>query len=93
MKLANERGEELSLADLDQIRGGAGLRSFRSEVELARLGRGLQRHATGLLEPLDLLMGGGAARDRALAEPPEPEQDQAFEVDDPGQYLELLQAR
>jgi hypothetical protein len=72
MKLANERGGELSLADLDLIRGGAGIRFFHSDTELARLGRAVQQYVSGLLRP--------AGRPRpALLELGQAQDDAAFD--------------
>lgn len=93
MKLAKERGQELALADLAQIRGGARLRFLRSEVELARFGRGLQQHAVGLLEPLDISMvRASRAQGRTLVDPQLAEPDGAFELQEPRAPARQLQA-
>lgn len=73
MKLAIARGDDLSLADLELTRGGAGLRFFRSDAELARLGRGLQQYARGLLHTAGRLHP-------ALLEPPQPVDDAPFDL-------------
>jgi hypothetical protein len=94
MKLANDNGEELALADLELIRGGAGIRFFRSETELAKLGRGLQRYASGLPEPLDSrwLSDPGGPRP-VLLEPRLPDEDEAFELSDAEAYVTRQPAR
>ncbi|MEY2930691.1 MAG: hypothetical protein RL033_1440 [Pseudomonadota bacterium] len=94
MKLGNVRGEELALEDLDQIRGGAGLRFFRSDAELNKLTIGLQQYARGVIDSLDVLMvrasdGNGVAPvERSL-----PGSDHAFDIEDSEQYAHSLQER
>ena len=93
MKLPQQTEESLTLADLEQICGGAGLHVFRSDTELARLGRGLQQYA-GARERLDVWQVRTAlAPGPTLVAPPLPESNEAFDVQQPEQYARRLEAR
>lgn len=94
MKLGNERGEELAIEDLDRIRGGAGIRFFRSDAELNKLTIGLQQHARGVIDPLDVLMVRAShGSNVAPVERSLPGSDHAFDVEDSEQYAHSLQER
>ncbi|MEY4545948.1 MAG: hypothetical protein RL685_2143 [Pseudomonadota bacterium] len=94
MKLGNERSEELALEELDQIRGGAGIRVFRSDAELNKLTLGLQQPARGVLNPLDVWMVRASSGDGiAPVERSLPGSTHVFDVDDSERYAHSLQER